>query len=295
MVPPEWRFQDEGYSGPRCCGPGSKLCAIWPPRVTSKRFSSTRRIASVASMPIRRCWPGQTPRAQQGSINVHLGAPYGYGYARKSDMAGAYYEVIESEVAVVRQVYQAYTQQGLSINGQQGLSINGIARLPNEEQIATRRGTTRWERSTVWGPAAQPGVPGPGVLREDRNSSPTAHHATVTATLGAGHPQQCQPRTTPTGLDRDHGSGLNSAKKRSRWPKSSWSKTSGILPGARSNRPCCRGCWFVSAAATRSIAPLHKPRRASFITTGAWVPMLIVISGERFAITRRFVRTTSMR
>jgi len=31
-VPAEWCFQDEGYSAPRCCGPGWKLCATWPPR-----------------------------------------------------------------------------------------------------------------------------------------------------------------------------------------------------------------------------------------------------------------------
>jgi hypothetical protein len=31
----------------------------------------------------------------------------------ESDTSAAYYEVIESEAAVVRRVYQAYTQQGL--------------------------------------------------------------------------------------------------------------------------------------------------------------------------------------
>ena len=67
-------------------------------------------------------------------------------------MAGAYYEVIESEVAVVRQVYQAYTQQGLS--------INGIARLLNEDHIPTRTETTRWERSTVWGLLRNPAYQG---------------------------------------------------------------------------------------------------------------------------------------
>jgi site-specific DNA recombinase len=62
---------------------------------------------------------------------------------KKSDTSAAYYEVIESEAAVVRRVYQAYTQQGLS--------INAIARQLNEEQIPTRMGSTRWERWTVRG------------------------------------------------------------------------------------------------------------------------------------------------
>ena len=95
---------------------------------------------------------GKRHRAQQGSINVLSGAPYGYRYVRKSDTSAAYYEVIESEAAVVRRVYEVYTQQGLS--------INAIARLLNEEHIPTRTETTRWERSTVWGILRNPAYRG---------------------------------------------------------------------------------------------------------------------------------------
>jgi site-specific DNA recombinase len=95
---------------------------------------------------------GKRHRAQQGSINVLSGAPYGYRYMRKSDTAAAYYEVIESEAGVVRRVYEVYTQQGLS--------INAIARLLNEEHIPTRTETTRWERSTVWGILRNPAYRG---------------------------------------------------------------------------------------------------------------------------------------
>src|SRR5271169_5460361 len=95
---------------------------------------------------------GKRHRARQGSINVLSGAPYGYRYVRKSDTSAAYYEVIESEAAVVRRVYQAYTQQGLS--------INAIAHRLNEEQVSTRTGTTRWERSTVWGLLCNPAYRG---------------------------------------------------------------------------------------------------------------------------------------
>jgi site-specific DNA recombinase len=92
---------------------------------------------------IERSRRGKRHRAQQGSINVLSGAPYGYRYVKKSDTAAAYYEILESEAAVVRLVYETYTQQGLS--------INAIARMLNERQVPTRTGTTRWERSTVWG------------------------------------------------------------------------------------------------------------------------------------------------
>src|SRR5215471_1741076 len=95
---------------------------------------------------------GKRHRAKQGSINVLGGAPYGYRYVRKSDSAGARYEVIEAEAAVVRLVYDAYTVQGLS--------IGAIARLLNERQIPTRTRTARWERSTVWGMLRNPAYQG---------------------------------------------------------------------------------------------------------------------------------------
>ncbi len=95
---------------------------------------------------------GKRHRAQQGSINVLSGAPYGYRYVRKSDTAAAYYEVIESEAGGVRRVYEVYTQQGLS--------INALARLLSEEHMPTRTATTRWERSTVWGILRNPAYRG---------------------------------------------------------------------------------------------------------------------------------------
>jgi site-specific DNA recombinase len=61
---------------------------------------------------------------------------------KKTDAAAAFYEIIESEAAVVRIVFEKYTREGLS--------INAIARELNEQDTPTRTGTTRWERSTVW-------------------------------------------------------------------------------------------------------------------------------------------------
>jgi site-specific DNA recombinase len=42
----------------------------------------------------------------------------------------------------------------------EGLSINAIARQLNQSQIATRSGDTRWERSTVWGLLRNPAYQG---------------------------------------------------------------------------------------------------------------------------------------
>jgi site-specific DNA recombinase len=101
---------------------------------------------------IERSRRGKRHKAQAGLVNVLSGAPYGYRYVRKTDHSAAYYEVIESEAAVVRMIFEMYTQQGLS--------INAIARLLNERKIPTRTATTRWERSTVWGLLRNPAYQG---------------------------------------------------------------------------------------------------------------------------------------
>lgn len=190
LVPPEWRFQDEGYSGATLLRPGLEALrdlaaaghiqaalVFSPDRLSRKYAYQVLLIEELSRCGVEvvflKAPSGATPedqllvqfqgmiaeyeraqiaersrrgkrhRAQQGSINVLSGAPYGYRYIKKSDTTAAYYEVLESEAAVVRLVYETYTQQGLS--------INAIARMLNERQIPTRTGTTRWERSTVWG------------------------------------------------------------------------------------------------------------------------------------------------
>ena len=82
------------------------------------------------------------PHAQQGSINVLSGAPYGYRYVKKTDTSAAYYEVVESEADVVRLIFDAYTRQGLS--------IAAIAGLLNQREVPTRTRESRWERTTLW-------------------------------------------------------------------------------------------------------------------------------------------------
>jgi len=101
---------------------------------------------------VERSRRGKRHKAREGLVNVLSGAPYGYRYMRKTDNSAAYYEVIESEAAVVRMIFETYTQQGLS--------INAIARLLNERQIPTRTAATRWERSTVWGLLRNPAYQG---------------------------------------------------------------------------------------------------------------------------------------
>ena len=199
LVPPEWRFQDEGYSGATLLRPGLEAlrdlaaagqieaALVYSPDRLSRKYAYQVLLAEELSrcgveLVFLKAPAGVTPedqllvqfqgmiaeyeraqiaersrrgkrhRAQQGSINVLSGAPYGYRYVKKSDTAAAYYEIVESEAAVVRLVYEVYTQQGLS--------INAIARMLNERQIPTRTETTRWERSTVWGLLRNPAYRG---------------------------------------------------------------------------------------------------------------------------------------
>jgi Resolvase, N terminal domain/TIR domain len=71
---------------------------------------------------------GKRHRAQQGSINVLSGAPYGYRHVKKTDTSAAYYEVVESEAEVVRFIFDAYTRQGLSLVPSRACSTNARCR-----------------------------------------------------------------------------------------------------------------------------------------------------------------------
>jgi len=55
---------------------------------------------------------GKKHRAKTGSVNVLSGAPYGYRYVKKSETSAAYYEIVEEEAAIVREVYRWYTEEG---------------------------------------------------------------------------------------------------------------------------------------------------------------------------------------
>ena len=95
---------------------------------------------------------GKRHRAKAGSVNVLSGAPYGYRYIKKTDTSSAYYEVIEKQAEVVRSVFKLYTEDCLS--------INAIARWLNDHDIPTRKGISRWERSTVWAMLRNPAYKG---------------------------------------------------------------------------------------------------------------------------------------
>ena len=199
VVPAEWTFQDEGYSGASLVRPGLEalrdLAAqgqittvlIYSPDRLSRKYAYQvllmeelsrcgveivflkspasgspedqlvvqfqGMIAEYERAQIaERSRRGKRHKAREGVVNILSGAPYGYRYMKKTDTSAAYYQVLESEAAVVRMVFQLYTKEHLS--------INAIARLLNTRGIATRTGKTRWERSTVWGILRNPAYQG---------------------------------------------------------------------------------------------------------------------------------------
>jgi site-specific DNA recombinase len=149
---------------------------------------------------IERSRRGKRHRAQQGTINVLSGAPYGYRYVKKSDSATAYYEVIEAEADVVRLVFDTYTKEGFS--------INAIARLLNDRRIPTRRGSSWWERSNSVGHAAQSGLSRQGMLRQDGARGAQENHAALAAARWAQQPLWRASRAPAPRMDRDCRTGV---------------------------------------------------------------------------------------
>jgi site-specific DNA recombinase len=228
FVPEEWVFEDEGYSGSLLVRPGLErirdlaaegqieaVLAHSPDRLSRKyayqvllleEFS--RRgvdVVFVNSPPARtpeeqllvqfqgmiaeyeraqiveRCRRGKRYRARSGLVNVLSGAPYGYRYVKKSDEANAYYEINEAEADVVRMVYDLYTSKMQSM-GQ-------ITRQLNDTNVPTRKGVSRWERSTVWAILRNPAYIGKACFGKTRQT--TRKRITRRLRLKGGHSPRC--------------------------------------------------------------------------------------------------------
>jgi site-specific DNA recombinase len=99
---------------------------------------------------------GKAHRARSGSINVLSGAPFGYRYVRKSDHAGATYEIIDHEACLVAELFRRYADAGTS--------IAELTRWLTDQGVPTRTGKSRWDRSVVWGMLRNPAYAGQAVF-----------------------------------------------------------------------------------------------------------------------------------
>jgi len=103
---------------------------------------------------------GKTYRARAGSVNVLGGAPFGYRYIRKTPEAGARYEIIEHQAALVFEMFRRYADDGAS--------IADLTRWLTSQNVPTVTGKSRWDRSVVWGMLRNPAYAGKAVFGKTR-------------------------------------------------------------------------------------------------------------------------------
>ena len=198
-VPPEWVFQDEGYSGAILVRPGLEAlrdlaaegqiaaALIYSPDRLSRKYA----YQVLLSEDLSRCGveliflkapAGVTPEDQllvqfQGMIaeyeraqiaercrrgKKHMAQQGGVNVLSGAPFGYRYIRKSDTSAAYyeVIEAEARIVRMVFEIYTQQGLSINAIARLLNERQIATRTGKGRWERSTVWGMLRNPAYRG---------------------------------------------------------------------------------------------------------------------------------------
>jgi site-specific DNA recombinase len=123
---------------------------------------------------------GKAYRARSGSVNVLGGAPFGYRYIRKTPDAGARYEIIEHQAALVAEMFRRYTDDGAT--------IADLARWMGSQGAVTRTGKHRWDRSVIWGMLRNPAYAGRAVFGKTQ---------VIHAQPGLNRVARLQGRTTP--------------------------------------------------------------------------------------------------
>src|SRR5438034_582777 len=203
QVPEEWVFEDEGHSGATLIRPaleclrdlvagvGIDVVLCYSPDRLARKFAyqallieefarAGTRVEFVKgprgdspedqllvqfqgmfaeyekAQILERYRRGKAHRARSGSVNVLSGAPFGYRYVRRSDHAGAGYQIVAGEAALVAELFTRYADQGAS--------IADLARWMGEQQVPTRTGKTRWDRSVIWGMLRNPAYAGQAVF-----------------------------------------------------------------------------------------------------------------------------------
>jgi len=198
-VPTEWVFQDEGYSGASLVRPALErlrdlaaqvpvdvIVCYSPDRLARKlayqtllidefhkagtevRFVKARKVETPEdemllqfqgmmaeyerALIIERTRRGKAFRARAGMVNVLGGAPFGFRYTRRTDDCEARYDIVEDEANIVREVFRRYTEEQTS--------IGELARWLTAEQIRTRTGKDRWDRSVLWAMLKNPAYTG---------------------------------------------------------------------------------------------------------------------------------------
>jgi site-specific DNA recombinase len=132
---------------------------------------------------------GKTHRAQNGSINVLSGAPFGYRYVARSAHAGAAYEIVEHEAALVIELFRRYADDDAS--------IAELARWLSDSGVPTRTGKHRWDRSVVWGMLRNPAYAGRAMFGKTMVVHESPNLNRVARLQGRATPRACKTVDRP--------------------------------------------------------------------------------------------------
>ncbi|MDI7270076.1 MAG: recombinase family protein, partial [Myxococcota bacterium] len=101
---------------------------------------------------------GKRHKALRGVVNVLSGAPFGFHYVPRTDGCDARYEVEPIAADEVKRIFGWFVDEQWS--------IGRIARELTKRRVATPRGKTRWDRSTIWGMLRNPAYAGRAAFRK---------------------------------------------------------------------------------------------------------------------------------
>jgi len=131
---------------------------------------------------------GKRHSAQCGEVKVLSGAPYGYRYISKQDGGGqAHYEVVPEQAEIVRQIFYGV--------GIERASLGEVQRRLKQVGIASPKGKTSWDRTTLWGILKNPAYKGTAAFGKTRR-------APLRPRLRAQRGRLLQPRRAVSTFDR---------------------------------------------------------------------------------------------
>ena len=146
---------------------------------------------------------GKAHRARAGTVNVLSAAPRSAtGTCARPTHAGAGYEIVEHEAALVAELFRRYADDGAS--------IADLARWLTSQGVPTRTGKTRWDRSVIWGMLRNPAYAGQRVFGKTMGVHESARPEPGRPPAGTRH-RRARPRPS-TGPAR---SGSRSRSRRS--------------------------------------------------------------------------------
>jgi site-specific DNA recombinase len=333
-VPPQWVFEDEGYSGATLVRPALErlrdlvaqvpveivLCYA-PDRLARRYAYQALLVEELARAGTEVCFlngpAGDRPEDAllvqfQGMIAEYEKAQIiertrrGKAHRAKAGsvnvLSGApygYRYVRKSDHAEAR--YELVEPQATVVRElfgryiQDGASIADLARWLTGRQIPTRTGKARWDRSTVWGMLRNPAYAGRAAFAKTQRTDQQPR-LTRRARL-AGQTISRNPVT----CDRPHEQWIQIAvpaivSDETFQLAARRLPTTGASPPATPRcPPCCRDWRPARAAATPTTAPRLAPAPAGCTTTAAWAPTTTATRAGGAAPTCRCAPTTSTR